>query len=697
MGSAVGEEPPPSSPVLPGDNPIRRAKDDVLGRAPLAQAFAQQIILLDSSEGVVVGVLGPWGSGKTSFVNLARIALESERIAVVDFNPWMFSGTEQLIEVFFRELSAQLRLDPVLSDVGDRLAEYGEAVAGMGWLPLVGPWIERTRATAKILETALRRRKEGVGKRRDELTVALKRLHKPIVVVLDDIDRLSTSEIRHVFQLVRLTASFPSLIYVVAFDRERVEQALGESGVPGRDYLEKILQVAVDLPPIPIRLLSRQVFESIDSAINAVGTAGQFDENLWPDVFSEVIKPLLRNMRDVRRYATSVHGALRNLGSQIALVDLLAMEAVRTFLPDVFAALHSSVAGLTTAAGNAGWARDEPPHLKAQVNALVTSGGDHAEVVRCMVRRLFPAGERHLGGTSYGSDWAYRWLKERRVAHEDVLRLYLERSMGESLQAFTLAERARELLADEAGLNGFFGSIEPSLWEDVIAALEAFEEEFAPEHVVPGTTVLLNLLPNIPDRPRGMFEFGPKMVVGRVTFRLLRSLGDPDLILQAVEQIYPEVTTLSSKLELITDVGHRENAGHKLVSETAAADLEARWREDVRGAGAYLNSEWDLLRVLYLAMTETREDEETLRIPDSPHVTLTILRSARSDVKSQSAGSRAVRRSPRLAWDVLLEVFGDEAELKRRIDALRDSGLDDSSDLVELADKYLSGWRPERF
>jgi predicted KAP-like P-loop ATPase len=121
------------------DNPIRKLEDDVLGRAKVARSFAEQVISLDVSEGVVVGVLGPWGSGKTSFINLTRAYLEGLAVVVLDFNPWMFSGAEQLVESFFVEVSAQLKLRPGLAEVGKDLEDYGETFSGMGWLPLVGP------------------------------------------------------------------------------------------------------------------------------------------------------------------------------------------------------------------------------------------------------------------------------------------------------------------------------------------------------------------------------------------------------------------------------------------------------------------------------------------------------------------------------------------------------------------------------
>jgi len=243
----------------------------------MATMFAGQVLALDVSEGVVVGVLGRWGSGKTSFVNLARAEFERAGATILDFNPWMFSGAQQLVESFFVELSAQLKIRPDLAQVGEGLEEYGEAFSGMGWLPLVGPWIERGREASQILAKVLQRRKEGVGGRRRKVERALRDLAGPIIVVLDDIDRLSTSEIRDIFKLVRLTASFPNVVYVVAFDRARVESALAEEGIPGRDYLEKILQVALDLPLIPNQVLVRQVLTSIDSALQGVAPPGPFD------------------------------------------------------------------------------------------------------------------------------------------------------------------------------------------------------------------------------------------------------------------------------------------------------------------------------------------------------------------------------------------------------------------------------------
>ena len=678
----------------PSDNPIQKVDEDVIGRGPLARSFAEQVLRLDVSEGVVVGVLGPWGSGKTSFVNLARSHLEAKGIEILDFNPWMFSGPQQLIEWFFVELSTQMKLRKSIAEVGEELGRYGEAFSGLGWLPVVGSWIERVRLIITFLSKTRSRKKEGICALRDKVKMALINLDKPIVVVLDDIDRLTTPEIRDIFKLVRLTASFPNIIYIVAFDRIRVEKALEEHYNSGRDYLEKILQVGVDLPVVPIDVLDKQVFEAIDIALSEVNNSGPFDENAWPDVFVEVIRPLIRNMRDVRRYAVAVGATVRDLNGQIALTDVLALEAVRVFLPDVFSLIHKSIDGLTTTpAWNNGSRGDS--RSKEQIDQLINAAADRADVVRALVRRVFLGGELHIGGTGYGSNFNMNRLKDRRVAHVEILRFYLERVLGEGLLVFSKTEEAWACMGDRGAFNKCLRSIDKQHVQDVISKLEVFEDQFTRDHVVSGTVVLLNLLPELPERARGMFDFDSRLVVSRVVLRLLRSLENQVEIEEAVREILPEIDTLFSKMELNGIVGYRENHGHRLVSESAAQAFEKGWRAEVRRAPAdSLAKETKILWVLLLAIREADPEEAALQIPDSPCLNFSILRSARTEVKSQSMGSRAVRRFPRLAWDALVQLYGDENNLRERIESLDALRPDGSEELLQLARKYLGGWRP---
>ena len=589
-----------SSIKIPGDNPITLPEEDTIGRNCFAQSFAKQILSLDTSKGSVVGVLGAWGSGKTSFINLARNELNQGNITILDFNPWMFSGTEQLMQSFFSELSAQLRLRPNLNKIGEAIGTYGGLFTGMGWLPIVGPWIERGHKATEVISKILQGNKEGVGAQRKKIEDALTKLDERIIVVIDDIDRLSTTEIRDIFKLVRLTANFPNIIYVVAFDRIRVENALNEEGINGRDYLEKILQITVDVPPIPYQVLSTQILTAINATLQDIEKTGPFDDQIWPDVFMEIIRPLIRTMRDVRRYAINICGTVASLNGEVALIDVLALEAVRIFIPNVFTLLHSSIDALTTTDDRIfGNTRNEDSPLKTKIEKIIEVSGDNSNIIKDMICRLFPAAQRHLENCSYGAEWKSGWLRERRVAHEDILHLYLEHFVGEHFKAFLNAEKAQLYMNNRKLFDNYLHSLNASEIVDTITALEAYEDQYKSEIVEPASIVLLNLLHTLPENRVNMFDYDTNTKVRRVVYRLIRSLKDPNAIESAIKSILPEITTLSAKYYLISIVGHKEGQGHKLISAEAATQLEAAWALEVKAASDdVLLKEPDLLRVL---------------------------------------------------------------------------------------------------
>ena len=76
------------------------------GQYPADEAWRLWLVIY--MLGAVVGVFGPWGSGKTSFLNLVKHELEGESVHILEFNPWMFSGTEQLVQRFFIELTSSI-------------------------------------------------------------------------------------------------------------------------------------------------------------------------------------------------------------------------------------------------------------------------------------------------------------------------------------------------------------------------------------------------------------------------------------------------------------------------------------------------------------------------------------------------------------------------------------------------------------
>ena len=405
------------------DNPIEHAEEDRLGRVPFAVHFANELTSLDAKQGFVTALMGRWGSGKTSLLNLVAEEIKKDNdIVVLHFNPWMFSGTDALVGSFFRELSAQLRLTrgTRFGQIADQLEAYGELLNPLVWLPVVGPWMGRARSLFGGVKKVKDASAKSVGEERKLIQDALKKLEHPLVVIVDDIDRLSSQEIQDIFKLVRLTANFPNMVYVLAFDRDRVESALSSDGISGRKYLEKIVQLGVDLPaPAPADLL-KELQTALGLMMTDLGDTELFDEKLWPDTLMDIIFPLIESLRDVRRYAASSRTAVRALKDQVELNDLLALEAIRVFAPDAFAAIRRAPEALTTTRTLGLGALTSDGDHKQLVEDILQTGPD-SDFMRTVLRRLFPASIRHFENNSYGSDWLSEWLRDRRVAHSDIL------------------------------------------------------------------------------------------------------------------------------------------------------------------------------------------------------------------------------------------------------------------------------------
>jgi len=679
----------------PVDNPLSTSSEDALRRAPVAHSFARQVRELDTTEGAVIAVLGPWGSGKSTFINFMRegFALDPP-LAVIDFNPWLFSGTEQLADHFFAEMASQLQLKDSdrFGTIATGLRDYGEIFSPIAIVPVVGGWFDRSLKAVRTLAGWYKTRKESsVGPLRDRVSAAMRELDGPVVVVIDDIDRLTTTEIRDIFRLVRLTASFPNLVYILAFDRGRVEDALSEDRLPGRAYLEKIVQLAFDLPSMPPELLRSRVFAELNRLVSGLENL-RLDGDRWSEVYFEIVEPLLKNLRDVTRLALSARLVVVDLGSDIETVDLIALEAIRVFRPEMFEALGRIRSDLTTSTGfEIDPARDQAS--KARFEELLENSGEDAPVLRALISKVFPAASRHIGGMTYMHDEKATWRKAHRLAHSDFLDLYLDRVAPSGLSSFRNAERAFSILTDHGQLDAFLTSLAPSDLRDTIDALEVYEGDYPIDAVAPAASALLDHIADVPEG-EGFFDLRRHLVVSRVVLRLLRRIEDEAGREAAVCTILAGLTTLSAKLELLLIVGYTENSGHKLVSQATAAELEeALAREVAVWTPARLEREWYLLWVFRFA--KERQHEFDLTEVQDPNLIRALLESARSDRRSTTSGSPRMHIEYVLAWDALLDLFGTEAALRSAVAILRET--DGDSDLVQLAERYSGGWRPSEF
>ena len=595
--------------------------------------------------------------------------------------------------------------DDRLRRIGEALERYGTLLGPLRYVPGVGRYAEGAEKATRILGGLFKEREEkpvSVRTRRRELEIALDELDGRIVIFIDDLDRLSRKdEIQDVVRLVRLNADLPNVVFVLAFDRWRVEEALAGVEGDGRAYLEKIVQVVHDIPAIREVDLSRVLADEINRIIGQASTR-PFDEHEFWNVFHTVIRPLFPNVRDVRRYADALPMTLQVIGDEVRLTDVLALEAIRLQAPDAFAKLPAVAGTLTTTSEGYGMGRNSD-EAKAEIEGFEKAGSEHAEVMREARRHLFPASS-WVENTHHGGEWLKTWSKERRVAHPRVLRFYLEKNLPEDVMPASAVEDLFESLGDLDALAARFDAMDPRMLEHAVERLREYKDDFRPEHVERAVEVLLNQMPRLREGTEQFMDVAAHRKVRWVVLDFLRKIEDPEVLALKMKMVMPRIDNLSARLDLAVMVGHREGIGRSLVSEEEARNLEEHVLTALEHADPdLLARERDLVRLLMGAreIDQARGEALSTRLAEKDPVFLAVLRSSLKESHSFTQGDVVSRVEHELMWDAMCDLFGENV-VQRRVEELaraRDGGgvsLDERTSLtLDTARRYAAGWRPD--
>ena len=443
------------------DRPIERREQDRLGRRSFAEAIARRVLAVPAEHGFTIAVVGEWGTGKTSVLNMAAEAFgdDDEATAVLRFNPWLFSGADDLMTRFFNELGAQLNQgnDERLKSVARALSGIGQSLAPLS--PFPGT-VTVTDLIAKVTDEWASA--PSLLQRRNQLREALTKSGTRIIVLIDDIDRLEPRETRELVRLVRLTSDLPNIVFLLAFERERVAKSLGEDADEGQKYLDKIVQVSHDVPVARKATLTAMLIAGLNELIEA-RDLGDPDRDVWVSVLYEILRPLLSNPRDVKRYLYSLPVTLDAVGHEVALADLLGLEAIRVLRPKLFDDLRAHADSLVHSdSGSQLFMSQDERRREAQdkLSAMLERAAGDRVLLESVLRTLFPVTQEFLSTTTYGSTSDRAWRAQRRVASDEILRIYLHAALDEAALKSSEIRELVDALTNEEWLSQLLDSFD---------------------------------------------------------------------------------------------------------------------------------------------------------------------------------------------------------------------------------------------
>lgn len=319
------------------------ATEDLLGFTPHAQRLAATILQgLPEGQSFVIGIEGEWGEGKSSFIHFLKQAFpqgdtDPLRPTLVEFNPWWFEGSDQLLRHFFDELLGQIDKSGRWTAGARRflksLATLAE-VSGKAAQLAPDPTVKAKGKLAEFLGGCLQKLGGGKTKSVHVLKASsahtLQALQFKTIVFIDDLDRLPASEICELFRVIKAVADLPNIVYVIAYDRAIVASALDEVHKGrGEAYLEKIIQLPYRLPTPKHsdRLRYHTKLLGCSPLLKGIVCSDDLEVKL---ALSLVTDAFLPKPRDVKRLLASLLTS-RNVPLEIRMdpLDFVFLEALR--------------------------------------------------------------------------------------------------------------------------------------------------------------------------------------------------------------------------------------------------------------------------------------------------------------------------------------------------------------------------------
>ena len=383
-------------PDYSSDAPLSSPDGDVFQRWPFSKQIAHVIRDRKGTGSLVVGLYGSWGEGKTTVLNFVEHALkEEENVVVVRFNPWRFGNEETLIRSFFEVLATAIgeKLSTRWEDLGGDLRKYAKGVS----FGAFGAKLNADDALKAATDVGL----EGI---RDRLGKALAETGTRVVVVVDDIDRLDKQEVHAVFRLVKLSADFDGVTYLLAFDPDVVAASLQDrygsvKSDAGRDFLDKIVTVPLQIPPARPSALLEMAVDIINEAIALAGVEVE-DDAAFVRAFYDGIIPALRTPRAARRYGNALLFALPILAGEVNATDQMLIEGMRVVYPALYEHVRSHPELYATNHPTQGFdfssGDKKREERRARVEAVIQEHApQYITAATTLIRYLFPDAHGH--------------------------------------------------------------------------------------------------------------------------------------------------------------------------------------------------------------------------------------------------------------------------------------------------------------
>ncbi len=282
---------------------------------------------LNKGESFAIGITGQWGSGKTTFLEALENELGNDFI-VIKFMPWYSSSPKTLIKDFFDCVSSELGSMHIDIDFS-KYIELLQEIDSTGILKIINKFIPYNDNNSI----------ENVKK---DIEERLSLIEKKVVIIIDDTDRLRSDELMEMLKIIRLTANFNNVVFVVSYDKDYILEKINEAGIDNNsEYLKKIFPLEIILPLIERYEMINMFLQEMENAIHDDSFVKDVEKQLHYTLSEFLFQKYIKNFRDVKNFTNTMiisHDLLEqsNIKDEISFRDFFWIEVIRTYFPKLY-------------------------------------------------------------------------------------------------------------------------------------------------------------------------------------------------------------------------------------------------------------------------------------------------------------------------------------------------------------------------